>query len=179
MTWRTTFALLLGCAGILTLFGGSHIDFTTAKIVGIVLSLLAAFFFALGSILNRRALPLQPYTLVGWQVGLSCLPMIVIGFLFERPVLHAITPAGWSALIYMALVPMGLCYITWFATLRRMPAPTAAIGTLMVPVIGIISATMMLGEPLGTREIVAVVLTIAGVWLALSKPHAKNVKAAM
>lgn len=176
MTWRTTFALLLGCAGILTLFGASHIDFTTAKIAGIVLSLLAALFFALGSILNRRPIPLQPYALVGWQVGLACVPMIFIGLLFEHPVLHAITPAGWSALLYMALIPMALCYVTWFATLKRMPAATAAIGTLMVPVIGVITAALMLGEPLGIREIAAVALTIAGVWLALSKPE--DVKAA-
>jgi drug/metabolite transporter (DMT)-like permease len=179
MTWRTTFALLLGCAGILTLFGGRHLDFTTTKIAGITLSLLAAFFFALGSILNRRTLPLQPYALVGWQVGLACVPMVVIGLLFEHPVLPAITPAGWSALLYMALIPMALCYVTWFATLRRMPASTAAIGTLMVPVIGVISAAAMLDEPLGIRETAAVVLTIAGVWLALSKPEAKDVKAAM
>ncbi|HRF10002.1 MAG TPA: DMT family transporter [Xanthobacteraceae bacterium] len=174
MTGRTTFALLLGCAGILTLFGGRHIDFTTAKVAGIVLSLLAAFFFALGSILNRRPLPLQPYALVGWQVGLACVPMIVIGLLFEHPVLPAITPAGWSALLYMALIPMALCYVTWFATLRRMPATNAAIGTLTVPVIGAVSAALLLNEPLGVREISAVVLTIAGVWLALSKPDEKS-----
>lgn len=179
MTWRTTFALLLGCAGILTLFGGRHIDFTTAKVMGIALSLLAAFCFALGSILNRRPLPLQPYALVGWQVGLACVPMIVIGLLFEHPVLPAITPAGWSALLYMALVPMALCYVTWFATLRRMPATNAAVGTLTVPVIGAVSAALMLDEPLGMREIAAVVLTIAGVWLALSKPLAKEPTTAM
>ncbi len=72
----------------------------------------------------------------------------------------------------MALIPMALCYVTWFATLRRMAPTTAAIGTLAVPVIGVITAAMMLGEPLGAREIAAVVLTIAGVWLALSKPAA-------
>jgi drug/metabolite transporter (DMT)-like permease len=71
----------------------------------------------------------------------------------------------------MALGPMGVCYLAWFAALRRLPAATAAIGTLTVPIIGIIAAAMMLGEPLGIREALAMVLTLAGVALALQKPN--------
>jgi drug/metabolite transporter (DMT)-like permease len=71
----------------------------------------------------------------------------------------------------MALGPMGVCYLAWFAALRRLPAATAAIGTPTVPIIGIIAAAMMLGEPLGIREALAMVLTLAGVALALQKPN--------
>jgi drug/metabolite transporter (DMT)-like permease len=39
-----------------------------------------------------------------------------------------------------------------------------------VPIIGIIAAAMMLGEPLGIREALAMMLTLAGVALALQKP---------
>ena len=70
----------------------------------------------------------------------------------------------------MALGPMGVCYLAWFAALRRLPAATAAIGTLTVPIIGIIAAAMMLGEPLGIREALAKMLTLAGVAFALQKP---------
>ena len=70
----------------------------------------------------------------------------------------------------MALGPMGVCYLAWFAALRRLPAATAATGTLTVPIIGIIAAAMMLGEPLGIREALAMVLTLAGVALARQKP---------
>lgn len=171
-TARSTFALLLGCAGLLVLFAGKPIDFTSGKLFGICFALLAAIFFAFGSILNRRAPPLAPYALVAWQVGLACVPMFAIGLLFEKPALSAITVPGSFALLYMALIPMALCYVTWFATLRRLPAPSAAMGTLGVPVIGVIAAAITLGEPLGVREIAAVVLTIGGVSLALSKPDA-------
>jgi len=71
----------------------------------------------------------------------------------------------------MALGPMGVFYLAWFAALRRLPAATAAIGTLTVPIIGIIAAAMMLGEPLGIREALAMMLTLAGVALALQKPN--------
>jgi drug/metabolite transporter (DMT)-like permease len=73
-------------------------------------------------------------------------------------------------LIFMALGPMGVCYLTWFAALRRLPAATAAIGTLVVPITGVITAAILLGEPLGIREVLAMVLTLSGVALALQKP---------
>jgi drug/metabolite transporter (DMT)-like permease len=40
---------------------------------------------------------------------------------------------------------------------------------LLVPVIGVVSAALILGEPLGLREIAAMVLTLGGVTLALRK----------
>lgn len=172
LTWRNAFALLLGSSGLIVLFGAQQIDYSSGKMIGIALSLIAAILFALGSILNKRAMPLAPFALVAWQVGLACVPMVLIGLLFEHPDFGALRAAGRSALVYMALIPMALCYVTWFATLRHLSAPNAAIGTLAVPVIGVISAALMLGEPLGPREITAVVLTIAGVWLALGKPAA-------
>ena len=80
-----------------------------------------------------------------------------------------ITPTGLACFAYMTLVPMGLCYLTWFETLRRLPATSASTGMLLVPVIGVVSATLILGEPLGLREIAAMVLTLGGVMLALQR----------
>lgn len=41
-----------------------------------------------------------------------------------------------------------------------------------VPGIGVIGAAVMLGEPLGLREVIAMALTLGGVTLALRKPAA-------
>jgi drug/metabolite transporter (DMT)-like permease len=69
----------------------------------------------------------------------------------------------------MTLVPMGLCYLMWFESLRRLPSSVASMGTLLVPLIGAISAALTLGEPLGGREAIAIALTLSGVTLALQK----------
>jgi drug/metabolite transporter (DMT)-like permease len=69
----------------------------------------------------------------------------------------------------MTLIPMGLCYVTWFETLRRLPPTAASTGMLLVPVIGVVSAAVILGEALGLREIGAMALTLGGVTLALQK----------
>ena len=169
---RGAAAVILGSAGILVLFSGQLAAGAFAlgpdKTLGVALALAAAILFALGSVLNAP-LPLKPIPLAAWQVGLGCLPMIVLGLLFEHPDLGALTAPGWSVLIYMIIGPMGLCYLTWFAALERLPPTTATMGTLGVPIIGVIAGAVTLGEPLGLREVLAAALTLAGVALALRR----------
>ena len=106
-------------------------------------------------------------TVQSWQVGLGALPMVLLGLVFERAALGWLDPLGWALLVYMTLVPMAACYVTWFATLRHLPPTTAATGMLLVPLIGVTSAALLLGEPFGLRQAVAMGLTFAGVALAL------------
>jgi probable blue pigment (indigoidine) exporter len=74
---------------------------------------------------------------------------------------------GWASMIYMTLIQFCLCYVCWFAALARLPAATASIGTLLVPVAGVLSAAAMLHEPLGLRELIALVVALGGVAVAL------------
>jgi drug/metabolite transporter (DMT)-like permease len=162
-------ALILGVGGIVVLLGGNSLTFDGGRLIGILLLFSAAILFAVGNILNRVALPMPPLVVVAWQVGLGCLVMLLLGIAFEQPNYRALTAQGLACFIYMTLVPMGLCYLTWFETLRRLPPSSASTGMLLVPLIGVISAALILGEPLGAREIVAVVLVLAGVALALQR----------
>jgi drug/metabolite transporter (DMT)-like permease len=151
------------------LLGADGFAFTEGKWIGIALALSCAILFALGNVLNREALPMPPLVVVAWQVGLGCAVMLVLGVAFEHPNVAAITPQGIACFVYMTLVPMGLCYLTWFETLRRLPPTSASTGMLLVPVIGVVSAAFILGEALGLREVAAMVLTLGGVTLALQK----------
>ena len=168
-TLRDVAALVLGIAGVALLLGADGFAFSYGKLIGIGLALACAILFALGNVLNRAQLPMPPLVVVAWQVGLGCLVMLVLGIAFEHPDYAAITPFGIACFVYMTLVPMGLCYLTWFETLRRLPPTPASTGMLLVPVIGVVSAAFILGEPLGLREIAAMVLTLGGVTLALQR----------
>lgn len=168
-TARTLAGLALGVAGLAVLLGGQVSAVGAAKLPGVLLALGAAILFALGTVLSRSALALPPIASVAWQVGLGCVPMVIAGLLFERPRLDALSAGGWATLAYMTVVPMGLCYVCWFAALRRLPPSTASIGTLLVPLIGVTTAAYFLGEPFGVKEIMALVLTLGGVALALHK----------
>ena len=66
----------------------------------------------------------------------------------------------------MTVIQFCVCYLCWFAALARLPASVAAIGTMAVPVIGVVASAITLHEPLGTVQIAALVFTLAGVVLA-------------
>ena len=168
-TVRDVVSLALGIAGVALLLGADGFAITSGKLIGITLALSCAILFALGNVLNRKPLPMPPLVVVAWQVGLGCGAMLILGVLFEHPDYAVITPVGLGCFAYMTLVPMGLCYLTWFETLRRLPPTSASTGMLLVPVIGVVSAAFILGEPLGLREIAAMVLTLGGVTLALRR----------
>lgn len=162
-------ALLLGLAGVTVLLSAHDLSIAPGQALGVGFALAAAVLFALGTVLNGGPFPLAPIVSTAWQVGLGCLPMLVFGIAFEHPRLDALGPSSLACMVYMTLVPMGVCYLTWFAALQRLPASVAATGMLLVPLLGVLSAAVMLGDAIGTREILAMVLTLSGVALVLKR----------
>jgi drug/metabolite transporter (DMT)-like permease len=84
----------------------------------------------------------------------------------EHPNWSRVTPLGWAAAVYIAIVSTTAAYLPWFRTLRLFPASTAATGVLLAPVVGMFGSAM-LGEPLGVRQIGALAMTLAGIALAV------------
>lgn len=160
-------SVVLGVLGLAVLVAGRGLAFDAGKLTGIACALGAAVLFAFGAVTMRTPLAVPPVSLVAWQVGLGSVPMVVAGLSLEHPSLASLRPDGLAVLIYMTLVPMGVCYLTWFATLRNLPPDVASAGMLLVPVMGILSAAWALGEPLGLTEMAAMLLTLSGVALAL------------
>ena len=150
------------------LIGGNGIDASVGKLPGIACALAGALCVGLGTVLTKHfPLAMPPLSLAAWQIGLGCLPVAIVGLAVEQPQLAALSSVGWASLIYMTLIQFCLCTVCWFAALERLPATTASIGTLLVPVVAVLAAAAVLHEPLGLRELGALVVTLGGVALAL------------
>jgi drug/metabolite transporter (DMT)-like permease len=161
-------ALTVSLIGIAVLLGGNGIEASVEKLPGILCALAGAVCVGLGTVLTKHfPLSMPPLALAAWQIGIGCLPIAIVGLAVEHPRLAALSGIGWASMIYMTLIQFCLCYVCWFAALERLPAATASIGTLLVPVVGVLAAGAMLHEPLGWREISALVFTLGGVALAL------------
>jgi drug/metabolite transporter (DMT)-like permease len=165
---RRILALAVGFSGLLVLVLGRGVDVGLAKLPGVALALAAAVLFSLGTVIGKRwPIAMPPASLAAWQTGLGCAPLLLCALVFERFDVAAVSGLSWALLVYGGAGPLGLCYVAWFAALKRLPASAAAAGTLLTPVVGVLSAAFFLGEPLGLREVLALSLTIGGVALAI------------
>lgn len=160
-------ALFGAMTGLAILFGADGFEANTDKLPGIALALTATMCVALGTVLTKRyPFPLPAISLAAWQIGIGCIPVALAGLIFEQPHFASLSSTGWISLGYMTLVQFCICYACWFAALERLPASTASIGSLLIPVVGVLASAAMLGEPLGLREFAALALTLGGVVLA-------------
>jgi drug/metabolite transporter (DMT)-like permease len=160
-------SLMMAFAGLAAIMGGNGFAETGAKVPGIIMALGGAVGFAVGTVLAKKLpLNLPPLTAAAWQIGIGCLPVAVVGLLAEHAHVAALSGFGWILLVYATVIQFCVAYVSWFAALARLPASVAAIGTMAVPVIGVVASAVALHEPLGIGQIAALVFTLAGVVLA-------------
>lgn len=161
-------ALVLGISGVAVLLGGNVFHAETDKLPGVAIALTAAMLFALGTVLSKRwPLVMDPIAMTAWQVGIGCTVLLVASLVLEHPHLLEMHWFGWAALTYTAVVSLGICYLMWFAALRRLEASTAAIGTLLTPIVGVLASAIALGEPLLFPQFVSLALVVSGIMLAV------------
>jgi drug/metabolite transporter (DMT)-like permease len=152
--------------GLGLLFGGQYMTVGADRMPGILFALGAAVLFAFGTVALKPP-DLPPLTSVAWQLFIGCAPMALYGLAVEHPDVLQLSMRGWGIMAYMTAVPMGLCYITWFAAVRRLPPEIASMSTLLTPVVGVAAAAMTLGEPFGGKDVVAIAAALTGIALAV------------
>ena len=160
-------SLVMAFAGLAAIMGGNGFAASVTKLPGILMALGGAAAFAVGTVMAKKLpLNLPPLSAAAWQIGIGCLPVAILGFLAEDADITKVSHLGWLLLFYSTVIQFCIAYVSWFAALARLPASVAAIGTMAVPVIGVVASAVALHEPLGIGQIAALVFTVAGVVLA-------------
>ena len=163
--------LLLGMTGLGILIGSDLLILGRAP-AGALFMLMAALSWALGTVLIKK-IPWEIPRLsnVAWQLLYSAIPVTVVALFSEPfPNLLNLSAAAVLALIYLFLFPMSFCQWAYFKSVTLLPASLAAVGTLMVPVIGVYSSAWILGERVGMSELLSLGLIVAALSLVLVVP---------
>ncbi|MDE2064251.1 MAG: DMT family transporter [Bradyrhizobium sp.] len=160
-------ALLMAFAGLSAILGGHGFAVSWTKLLGMLMALGGALGFATGAVLAKKLpLNLPPVSAAAWQIGIGCFPVAIAGFLLEPSNFAGLSGNGWLLFGYSTVVQFCIAYVAWFAALARLPASVAAIGTMAVPVIGVVASALALHEPIGLGQVAALMFTLAGVALA-------------
>lgn len=162
--------LLIGFGSVAVLFLGRGAAVDLGKLPGVALILASAVLFALCTVLSkRRPVTMAPLASLTWQMGLGALPLLALAPFLEHADVAAVSMQVWFWFGWMVIFSMGLSYFTWFGALVRLPASTAAMGTLLAPVLGVLGAALTLGEPVGPRELGALGGVVLAIALAISQ----------
>jgi drug/metabolite transporter (DMT)-like permease len=135
-----------------------------ANPLGLAFVLMAAMSWGVGTVLiKRRRWSAGMNALAGWQLLMAALPIGLIAIATERFTLHTASNAALVSAIYILFVGVILGYALWFKVVSLFPATIASIGALVTPVIGMASSAILLNEPIGWREMVALALVLSAV----------------
>lgn len=167
--------LLLGLLGLGVLIGADLLILKRAP-MGAFFMLLAAISWAIGTVLLKKiAWRLPTLSNIAWQLLLSSVPVTLVAAWSEPlPDLTTLSGSAVIALIYIFLFPMSFCQWAYFKTVGLLPASVAAIGTLMVPVIGVYSSYLILDEQVGITDLLALLLVLSALVLVLLVPAWKT-----
>ncbi|MGH6900665.1 MAG: DMT family transporter, partial [Geminicoccaceae bacterium] len=166
-TVRQGAALLLGMAALVLLMAQ---DFgrLDASPTGALLMVGAAVCWAIGTVLIKKFAwdGVAVTALTGWQQLLGGVPIVIGWWLLEPvPDLAALSLPAALGLAYVIFVAMIFCHTAYFKLVSLLPAHVAAISVLPVPVVGVVSSAIILGEPVGPAEFAALVLVVGGLFL--------------
>ncbi len=139
------------------------------KPVGVLLALVSALAWAFGTQLMRRTTMTVPtVTIAFWMTLMTTLAMTVLALWFEGPPWQAPSAATWGAIAYNAVLIFGLVQALWLSLARHLTPVASTLSVMLIPVIGVFSGALWLGEVLHWQDYAAVglmMLAIASVLL--------------
>ncbi len=154
-------ALVLAVMGLMFILEPWHLH---GGILGTFLALLSGISWAASAIWQKRLAPSGGDLLnaTAWQMIFGGVALGVLAMIMDPLRIHW-TPRFVGDLLYNAIPGNALAWVLWAYALQRLPAGIAGMGTLFVPLIGVMAAWEQLGERPGDWEAAGMLL----VFLAL------------
>ncbi|MBT6829724.1 MAG: DMT family transporter [Rhodospirillaceae bacterium] len=165
ITWRKFASLMLGLGGMVLLLV-ADIETLGGAPIGITIMLVTAILWASATIAQKKVAWMVPtMVLVAWQSMLSGVPMAIGAAFVDYETVEF--PGLWPifALLYNVFIGAAFCLYAYFEVVRIFPVSISTIGVMIAPVVGVFSGAIVLGEPLGAAEFIALTLVLAAIAL--------------
>ncbi|MBF5004944.1 DMT family transporter [Diaphorobacter caeni] len=135
-----------------------------SKPFGMLIMLTSALSWAIGTQLLRRIqIPVPLMTLSFWMIALASGVLVIVATVFEHDRWVMPDGAATFGILYNAFLALGFAQITWFFLARTLPPVASTLSVMLIPVIGVFSGSMMLGEVLHWQDWTAVGLMMVAI----------------
>jgi drug/metabolite transporter (DMT)-like permease len=166
--------LAVGFVGVAILVGFDPADIGRSNAAGEFALIGSTISYACGAVYARRNIhELRPMIPALFQVGFALVMVLVLAFVFERPLEVGMTPAAMIAVIWLGLLGSGVAYLVFFRILGRWGATRTSMVAYLLPVYGIALGGLILNEPIDIRLLIGTALIIGGVALVNSRYGAR------
>jgi drug/metabolite transporter (DMT)-like permease len=153
-------AVLLSISGLLMIFEPWH---GRGGLFSQVLAVMAGMFWAASVIIAKQLMKREKIPLLGltaWQMLFGAIPLVIVAFFVSEGQIN------WSfsfiaALLYNVIPGNAVAWLLWLYILEKLPAGVAGMGSLIIPVVGVLSAWLQLGERPGPYEAAGMLLIVA------------------
>ena len=147
-----------------------------AALIPLLMTIAAAFFWGVGNIITKQAGKIDMLGFVVWSSLVPPIPLLALSLLIEGPgaipeAAANLTWLGGGSLLFISYAATLFGYGAWSMLLSRYPAGLVAPFSLLVPIAGIGSAALLLGETISGIEIAGSVLVFCGLLVNVFGPR--------
>jgi drug/metabolite transporter (DMT)-like permease len=166
-TFPIVLGLLIGLSGIILIFGEHVADFSNREYtVGIILTFLANVSWAFGSVWTKKKNQnSNPFLNAGLQMFFGGLFLIPMSLVFDDyKTIH------WSggvagALLYLIFVGSVAAFACYSYAIKKLPMTILSLYAYINPIVAVVLGWLVLDEKFNTRIVIAIVVTVAGIYI--------------
>lgn len=159
-TWKSTLGVVLALSATILLAVHESSTLLGAPI-GLMVMLAAAIAWGIGTTMMKNTpVSISNMTLTFWTLVIAMLVFVALAILIEHDRWTMPNFAQWLAILYGGVVTFAFCYVAWFRVARKLPPVVSGLSVMLVPVVGVFSSSLMLGEPITMFDLSALLLIL-------------------
>jgi drug/metabolite transporter (DMT)-like permease len=167
LTFLKTLGLLLAFAGIVVVFGERPQKAKTTMLIGDILEIMAAFFWAATTLYIKRfmAEKVHPIHTFLYQLFFSIPILLIVSLILEPKWFYRIDPYIAASLFYQSVIVAFISYFVWFKLIHEYSVSRVSAFTFFTPIFGVLFGLLFLNEELTVSLMVGLPLVSMGIFL--------------
>jgi O-acetylserine/cysteine efflux transporter len=168
---------LVGLAGIISTQQGEH------AILGVLLIVLSAVAWSVGNVIIKKSGVKEIFSFMVWASLFPPIPLFFIAWLMQgaAPFEHLQSSLDFTAvlsIVFQVYLATHFAYWGWNSLLKLYPVSTVAPLSLLIPVFGIGSSMLIIGEHISTPNLISIAIIIMGLAVGLYRKSPGSIHAA-
>ncbi|MGG7557368.1 EamA family transporter [Pseudomonas sp. ES3] len=168
---------LVGLAGIISTQQGEH------AILGVLLIVLSAVAWSVGNVIIKTSGVKEIFSFMVWASLFPPIPLFFIAWLMQgaapfENLQSSLDLTAVLSIIFQVYLATHFAYWGWNSLLKLYPVSTVAPLSLLIPVFGIGSSMLIIGEHISIPNLISIAIIIMGLAVGLYRKSADTIHAA-